>query len=84
MARFRVSHRLRLAALQARSDGRRQYDIARQAADVLGRPLHPTTVSSLLHDIVPVRADDDRVVALGRVLNVPADECFEPVRERRR
>jgi len=84
MARVRVSHRLRLAALQARSEGRRQYDIARQAADILGRPLHQTTVSSLLHDIVPVRGDDDRVIALGRALNVPAEDCFEPVPERRR
>jgi hypothetical protein len=75
----RVSNRLRLAALQARVDGRRQYDIARLAGEVLGRPLHPTTVSSLLHDITPLKDGDPRVLALGRVLGVPDAECFERI-----
>jgi hypothetical protein len=72
----KVSSRLRLEVLRRRCEGQRQYDIARAAG------LHPTTLSSLLHDIVPVRADDERVLAVGRVLNIPDAECFEPINNR--
>jgi len=73
----RVSSRLRLEMLRQRCNGVRQYDVARAAG------LHPTTVSSLLNDIVPLREHDPRVLAIGRVLGVPDAECFEPIAERR-
>ena len=72
--RYRVSNRLRLAVLQRRCDGQRQYEIAKQAG------LHPVVASSLLNDIRPVRADDERVIALGRVVGLTPDECFETSR----
>jgi hypothetical protein len=70
----RVSSRLRLECLRRRCEGQKQYQIARAAG------LHPTTLSSLLHDIVPLKENDPRVLAIGRVLNIPDAECFEPYR----
>jgi len=66
----RVSQRLRLALLQARCDGRRQYEIANAAG------IHPTILSSLINDIRPVHADDARVIAIGKVLGLEPADCF--------
>jgi hypothetical protein len=59
--------------LEYRAAGGRQYEKAREAN------LHPTLVSSLLNDIVPLRENDPRVLALGKALGVPDAECFEPM-----
>ncbi len=72
----RVSSRLRLEMLRQRSAGVRQYAVARAAG------LHPTTLSSLLNDIVPLKENDPRVLAIGRVLGLPDVECFEPIADR--
>jgi transcriptional regulator with XRE-family HTH domain len=62
--------------LRRRSEGLRQYDVARAAG------LHPTTLSTLLNDIVPLKENDPRVLAIGRVLGVPDADCFEPIVDR--
>jgi hypothetical protein len=36
-------------------------------------------LSSLLNDIVPLRDNDPRVIAVGRVLGIPDADCFEPI-----
>jgi hypothetical protein len=59
-----------MALLQARCDGRRQYEIANAAK------IHPTILSSLINDIRPVRADDPRVIAIGAALGLQPSECF--------
>src|SRR5436189_2033199 len=69
----RVSSRLSLECLRRRCEGQRQYDIARAAG------LHPTTLSSLLNDIVPLRENDPRVLAIGHVLGISDADCFEPI-----
>ena len=65
---LRVSNKLRLAVLQARVNGTRQYELARQAG------LHQTVFSTLVCDIRPIQPNDPRVIAIGRVLGVPAAE----------
>lgn len=66
----RVSQKLRLAVLQATCNGTRQYQIANAAG------LHPTIMSALLHDIRPVQANDPRVIAIGKIVGVPPEQCF--------
>ena len=68
-----VSKRLRLEVLLRRMAGERQYEIARAIGE------QPATISTLLRNIAPVRDDDPRVLALGRLLGIPDEECFEPV-----
>jgi len=68
---IRVSNKLRLAILQARSNGTRQYEIAKAAG------LHPVVFSSLVNDTRPVRPDDPRVLRIGEVLGLSAADCFE-------
>jgi hypothetical protein len=70
----RVSQRLRHELIRRRCEGAKQYEIARAAG------LHPTTLSSLIHDILPLRERDPRVLAVGRVLGLRDEECFEPYR----
>ena len=68
---IRVSQKLKLASLEARCRGFRQYQ---QAA---GAGLHQTVFSSLVNDIRPVRPNDPRVIAIGKVLGLEAVDCFE-------
>jgi hypothetical protein len=70
MERARVSQKLRLALLQRCCDGTRQYQIANAAG------IHPTVMSALVHDIRPVRPDDARVIAIGKVLGLKPQDCF--------
>ena len=70
----RVSMRLRHELLRRRCQGTKQYEVARAAG------LHPTTLSCLINDIVPLRENDPRVLAVARVLGVPDDQAFEPFR----
>jgi transcriptional regulator with XRE-family HTH domain len=65
-----ISERLRHEVLIARSRGLRQYEIARRAR------LHPTVLSAILHDAIPLQADDARLARLAAVLEIPPSECF--------
>jgi DNA-binding CsgD family transcriptional regulator len=65
-----ISPELQLEVLRLRAAGIRQYQIALKAG------LHPSVVSALLKGAVPIATGDARVLALGRVLGVPADRCF--------
>lgn len=49
----------------------RSYEIAYQAG------LHPSTLSKLICGIEKPKPYDHRVVAIGKVLGVPKDACFE-------
>ena len=66
-----ISEKLRRELITARSRGLRQYEIARKAR------LHPTTLSALVHNAIPVRRNDRRVLAVGHVLGLGEAECFE-------
>ncbi len=61
---------LRLA-YAIRCSGERQYRIAHKAH------LHPSTLSQLLNGIYPVKPNDPRVLAVGVVLGLSEEECFE-------
>lgn len=71
-----ISAKFRSELIIARSRGLRQYEIARKAK------VHPTVLSAFVHDAIPVRRDDARVVAVGRVLGLEPAECFEREDER--
>lgn len=49
------------------------YVIARKAG------ILPCTLSKIINNIDPIRKGDSRVIAVGRILGVPADECFESI-----
>jgi hypothetical protein len=70
----KISMRLRLELLRRRCEGQKQYDIAKAAG------IHPTTLSTLVHDVWPLKENDPRVLALGAVLGLKPEECFEPLR----
>jgi len=46
------------------------YRIAQEAG------ISPTTLSKLMHDIEPVKDDDPRAIAVGKVMGLPASRCF--------
>jgi len=39
--------------------------------------LHQSTLSQLLNNIVPVQDNDERVIAVGKVLGLKPKECFD-------
>jgi hypothetical protein len=39
--------------------------------------LHPSTLSMWLHDARDLRPGDERAIAIGRMVGVAAEECFE-------
>ena len=47
------------------------YKIAQQAG------LNPCTLSQLMRGIIPLKPNDERVIAVGRVLGIPESECFD-------
>lgn len=55
--------------------GERQYRIARRAG------IHPTTLSQIIHDALPLHRGDVRVIKVGRELGLEPSECFEDVPE---
>src|SRR5207244_246047 len=63
----RVSQALKLAVLRKRADGVRQYTIARRA------DLHPTVLSNILNEAVPIHPYDARVLAHQEGRAVVAD-----------
>lgn len=68
-----ISQRLRLAILEARARGRRQYALARAAG------LHPTLFSAIINSAVPLHPNDARVIQIGRVLGLEPADCFGDV-----
>jgi hypothetical protein len=67
-----LSEKLKLAILRSRLSGRRQYQLCAAAG------LRPNLLSSLLHGAATVPRDDPRIIRLGAVLGVAADQCFAP------
>ncbi len=63
-----LSYRLRVAVKISRE---RQYRLARAIA------VHPSTLSAWLCGIVDPQRDDPRILELGKLVGVPAEECFE-------
>jgi len=49
------------------------YEIAHQAN------LDPSTLSKLICVIAKIKDQDRRVIAVGRVLGIPPDECFQEI-----
>ena len=47
-----------------------QYRIAQAAG------IHPNLLSKLIHNAVPIRADDERVIRVGEVLGLSPEEVF--------
>jgi len=47
------------------------YEIAWEAG------VNPTMLSKLLNGIERPKPDDPRVIAIGQVLNIPPNECFQ-------
>ena len=47
------------------------YKVAQKAG------IDPTTLSKLMCGIVKVKQGDPRVLAVGKVLGIPDEECFE-------
>ena len=66
--------RLKRALLDYRCSGGKQYTVAMAAG------VHPSEVSRLVHDAVPLRDGDERVKRIARALGVPESEAFEPWR----
>lgn len=50
---------------------RRAYQIANDAG------IPPTTLSKLMNGIEPVHSNDARIIAVGKVLGLKPEECFE-------
>ena len=42
-----------------------------------GVGVNPTMLSKLLNGIERPKSNDPRVIAVGRVLNIPPEECFQ-------
>ena len=49
----------------------RQYKVAHAAG------LHPSTLSRLMNGIEIPQKNDPRVISIGRVVGIPARECFD-------
>ena len=65
--RTTVSHKLRVAI---KLSSERQYRLAHQI------DVHPSVLSAWLNGITDPRSDEPRIIALGRLVGVRADECF--------
>jgi len=63
-----VSRKLRARVKLSRY---RQYELARAAG------LHPTVFSKILNGAEPVKPNDPRVIAIGRVMGLEPEQCFE-------
>lgn len=50
---------------------RNQYAIAWEAG------IHPNTLSKLVNGIDRIRENDERIVAVGKILGIDPVECFE-------
>jgi hypothetical protein len=72
----RPSDRLKRAVFDARFNRVRQSQLAIAAG------FHPTTLSAVLHDALPIRRGDARLIRLGGLVGVSADDCFEEIQRR--
>jgi hypothetical protein len=71
-----VSQKIRSAVWERRAAGEKQHSLAR-AADV-----DPATFSSLVNNIIPVRAGDERVLRIAAVLSIDPADAFDRSRAR--
>ena len=69
----RVSDELRRRVFERRMTGERQYQIAHKAR------LHPSLVSHILNGSISIHYLDPRVLALARVVGVPAERAFSDI-----
>ncbi len=69
-----VSERLWVAVKTSR---RPAYKIAQEAG------IHPSWLSKAINGIEQVKPGDPRIVAVGRIVGVPAGECFDEVAVRK-
>ena len=65
---MRVSEKLRIAI---KTSPERQYRLAHKIE------VHPSVLSHWLNGITDPQVGDPRIVALGRLVGVPATECFK-------
>ena len=72
-----VSEKLKLAVLNRRVTTK-QYAIAKAAK------LHPTTFASLMHDALPIKDGDARVLRIAQAVGVAAKDAFEREGKRQR
>jgi len=56
---------------EAKLSDTKHYQLAHKAG------LHPSTFSRILNGIERIKENDPRVLAIGRVLGVPAEDCFQ-------
>ena len=63
-----ISEKLRI---EAKLSNKRHYKLAHEAN------LHPSTFSRILCGIEQIKPNDPRVIAIGQVLGLPAEECFQ-------
>ena len=47
------------------------YKISMQAG------IHPNTLSKILHNAIPIRKDDKRILRIGEILGLTSGELFE-------
>lgn len=57
---------------QTKKRGTPYYKIARAA----NPPVYPPDLSKIIHNGLPLKAGDKRIVAIGRLLGLSAAECF--------
>ena len=60
---------------EAKLSDKRHYQLAHEAN------LHPSTFSRILCGIERIKPNDSRVIAIGQVLGIPADDCFQETTE---
>jgi hypothetical protein len=65
-----ISLRLRLALLELRAKGVRQYVLARRVG------LHPSLLSHIINGSIPLHENDPRVLRIAAAVGVPADQAF--------
>lgn len=58
--------------------GKRRYELAREAG------IHPNVLSQILHGMRPIRRGDPKVLQLGRLLGLTADEIFAETGDQQR
>ena len=63
-----ISQKLRIAL---KLNPMPEYRIAQKAG------LNPTVLSKLVNGIVPIKKDDARIIKVGKVLGIPAEQCFQ-------
>lgn len=63
-----VSEKLKNAVRTSKDKG---YIIAQSAG------VHPSMLSQIINDILNVKENDPRVIAIGKVVGVSPEDCFE-------